>query len=265
MHLSEKEVWEDKMASVVGIKFKDACKVYDFDPADFSVRRGDRVVVETEAGVSLATAATEIRERLEDATRELKKILRVATPEDVAMEKVNREKGRLAEGVCLKKIKEKGLPMKLVKVEYLFDGNKAIFYFSADGRIDFRELVRDLAHEFHIRIEMKQIGVRDAAKMAGGIGPCGKELCCSTFIREFGPVSVKMAKEQGLSLSPAKISGICGRLMCCLSYEHGMAKEGKRHEKSHGCGGCHKEGSESEVQRSEPVEVNDHTPALVQS
>lgn len=237
------------MIKILGVKFKDACKIYDFDPADFAVRRGDRVIVDTEKGVSLATAATEIREIAEETlTKGLKKIVRVATPEDIDQERTSREKEKSAQAVCLQKIKEKGLPMKLVGVEYMLDGNKAIFYFTADGRIDFRELVRDLAHEFHVRIEMKQIGVRDAAKMMGGMGPCGKELCCSSFLTDFGPVSVKMAKEQGLSLNPAKISGVCGRLMCCLSYEHGMAKEGKSHGGHHGhgqggCGGgCHGHG-----------------------
>lgn len=233
------------MIKVVGVKFKDACKIYDFDPSDFNIRRGEKVVVDTERGVSLATAATEVREMAKDAvTKELKKVLRVATPEDIDQERKNREKERSAQGVCLKKIKERGLQMKLVSVEYVFEGNKAVFYFTADGRIDFRELVRDLAHEFHVRIEMKQIGVRDAAKLMGGMGPCGKELCCSSFLTDFGPVSVKMAKEQGLPLNPAKISGVCGRLMCCLSYEHGMHKEGGHHHGKHGggggCGGgCH--------------------------
>lgn len=227
------------MIKVLGVKFKDACKIYDFDPADFTVRRGDRVIVDTEKGVSLATAATEIREIAEENfTKGLKKIVRVAAPEDIDQERTSREKEKSAQAVCLKKIKERGLPMKLVGVEYMLDGNKAIFYFTADGRIDFRELVRDLAHEFHVRIEMKQIGVRDAAKMMGGMGPCGKELCCSSFLTDFGPVSVKMAKEQGLSLNPAKISGVCGRLMCCLSYEHGMPREGGRHHGKHGGSGC---------------------------
>lgn len=230
------------MIKVLGVRFKDACKIYDFDPTEFSVRRGEKVVVDTEKGMSLATAATEIREMAEEAmTKELKKIVRIATPEDLDQEKKNKEKEKMAQDVCLVKIRERGLPMKFVGVEYMFDGNKAIFYFTADGRIDFRELVRDLAHEFHIRIEMKQIGVRDAAKMLGGMGPCGKELCCSTFLTDFGPVSVKMAKEQGLPLNPAKISGVCGRLMCCLSYEYGMGKEGKApksHGGQHGHGGC---------------------------
>lgn len=222
------------MIKVLGVKFKDACKIYDFDPAGFDVKRGQKVVVATEQGVSLATAATEIREMAEEAVaKELKKIVRIATPEDMDQEKRNKEKETVAKGACLSKIRERCLPMKLVGVEYMFDGNKAVFYFTADGRIDFRELVRDLAHDFHIRIEMKQIGVRDAAKLLGGMGPCGKELCCSSFLTDFGPVSVKMAKEQGLPLNPAKISGVCGRLMCCLSYEHGMGKEGKSH-KSHG-------------------------------
>ena len=232
------------MIKVLGVKFKDACKIYDFDPADINVRRGEKVVVNTEMGVSLAIAATEVREMAEDAVvKELKKIMRVATPEDLERERKNRDKERIAQGVCLQKIKERELPMKLVGVEYAFDGNKAVFCFTADGRIDFRELVRDLAHEFHIRIEMKQIGVRDAAKMMGGVGPCGRELCCSSYLSDFGPVSVKMAKEQGLSLNPTKISGVCGRLMCCLSYEHTGVKEGKQQggHKGGGCGGggCH--------------------------
>src|SRR4030067_676727 len=211
------------MLKVLGVKFKDGCKVYDFDPADFNVRRGERVVVDTEMGVSLATAATEIREMAEEAvTKQLKRIVRIATSEDIEREKKNREKEGQALSVCLQKINERGLPMKLVRVEYAFDENKAIFFFTADGRIDFRELVRDLAHEFHIRIEMKQMG---------GVGPCGRELCCSSYLTDFGPVSVKMAKEQGLSLNPTKISGVCGRLMCCLAYEH--VPKGAKSQDSH--------------------------------
>lgn len=229
------------MIKILGVKFKDACKVYDFDPADFNIRRGEKVVVDTEMGMGLATAATEIREMAEEAvTKQLKRIVRIATSEDIERERKNREKEGQALSVCLQKVKERGLPMKLVSVEYAFNENKAIFFFTADGRIDFRELVRDLAHEFHVRIEMKQIGVRDAAKKMGGVGPCGKELCCSSYLTEFGPVSVKMAKEQGLSLNPTKISGVCGRLMCCLAYEH--VPKGAKPQGSHsgGCGGgCH--------------------------
>lgn len=247
------------MIKVLGVKFKDACKVYDFDPADFNVRRGEKVVVDTERGVSLATAATEIKEMAEAVTKELKKIVRIATSEDIERESKNREKEGFAKAVCLQKIKERGLPMKLVSVEYAFDENKAVFFFTADGRIDFRELVRDLAHEFHIRIEMKQIGVRDAAKMMGGVGPCGRELCCSSYLTDFGPVSVKMAKEQGLSLNPTKISGVCGRLMCCLAYEQGTGKVAKG-AKSHagpsgGCGGCHGHGNDAVAPGNEPVKA----------
>lgn len=245
------------MVKMIGVKFKGACKKYDFDPAGLDIRAGEKVVVETERGMSLATAATEIREMAEEAvTKQLKKILRIATAADVDQEIKNREKEKYALGVCLRRIKERGLPMKLVGVEYMFDGNKAIFNFTADGRIDFRELVRDLAHEFHIRIEMKQIGVRDAAKMGGGVGPCGRELCCSSFLTDFGPVSVKMAKEQGLSLNPAKISGVCGRLMCCLSYEHGASKDGahKQHQNK-GCNGCNGHGSDGGAHGEAPMQA----------
>ncbi len=208
------------MTRIVKIQFHPAGKLYDFNAGALDIAAGERVIVETERGKSIGTVVVAPREFAEsDSPEGLKNILRKAHQEDLEAASRNAAKEKEAYDFCLAKIKERGMDMKLVRVEYLFDGSKAIFYFTADGRVDFRELVKDLAHQFHTRIEMRQIGVRDEAKMVGGIGICGRELCCSSFLREFEPVSVKMAKEQNLALNPTKISGQCGRLLCCLSYE----------------------------------------------
>jgi cell fate regulator YaaT (PSP1 superfamily) len=194
--------------------------MYDFNAGSLEFKPGDRVIVETERGKSIGIVAVPPREFADaDVPEGIKNVMRKAHPEDLEAAARNAAKEKDAFAFCLAKIKERGMEMKLVRVEYLFDGSKAVFYFTADGRVDFRELVKDLAHAFHTRIEMRQIGVRDEAKMVGGIGICGRELCCSSFLREFEPVSVKMAKEQNLALNPTKISGQCGRLLCCLSYE----------------------------------------------
>ncbi|WP_305041853.1 PSP1 domain-containing protein [Geoalkalibacter sp.] len=209
------------MIRIVAIKFRDAGKIYDFDAGQLELKAADKVVVETERGRALGTVVLPPRETLpEDQTEGLKKVLRQATDEDLEMAAryVAREKEAMR--FCQTRIEERKLDMKLVQAEYLFDGSKIVFYFTADGRIDFRDLVKDLAQYFHTRIEMRQIGVRDEAKLVGGLGVCGRELCCCTFLREFNPVSVKMAKEQGLALNPSKISGQCGRLLCCLGYEY---------------------------------------------
>ena len=209
------------MLRIVKVQFTIAGKLYDFNAGNLEFKAGDKVIVETERGKSIATVVVPPKEfPAASAPDGLKSVLRLAEPHDLAAAARNADRERDAYNFCLHKIKERNLDMKLVKVEYLFDGSKAIFYFTADGRVDFRELVKDLAHAFHTRIEMRQIGVRDEAKMVGGIGICGRELCCSSFLREFEPVSVKMAKEQNLALNPTKISGQCGRLLCCLSYEY---------------------------------------------
>ena len=225
------------MARIVKLQFTTAGKLYDFLIGKMALTPGDRVLVETERGKSVGQVVTgplEIEDALiPDGT---KQVQRLAEPSDLATLAANAVKEKEAHKFCLARIKERSMEMKLVKVEYLFDGSKAIFYFTADGRVDFRELVKDLAHSFHTRIEMRQIGVRDESKLVGGIGICGRELCCSSYLREFEPVSVKMAKEQNLALNPSKISGQCGRLLCCLSYEFetycslrkGLPKCGKR-------------------------------------
>ena len=206
--------------TVTGVRFAPAGKIYYFDPGTIEVKRGDHVIVKTVRGTEYGTVAIESKKIPdEENPSEVKRIIRVATEADEARNKNNREKEERAYGICKKKIAAHGLEMKLVKVEYTFDNSKILFYFTADGRVDFRDLVKDLAGEFHTRIELRQIGVRDAAKMIGGIGNCGRELCCSTFLCDFAPVSVKMAKEQNISLNPVKISGVCGRLMCCLQNE----------------------------------------------
>ena len=208
------------MAEVIGVRFKDVGKVYYFDPDGTALKKGDRVIVETARGVECGEVAMENRDiNNEEIVHPLKKMIRKATPQDVKKVEENRKKEKTAFDICLKKIAAHKLEMKLVDVEYTFDNNKILFYFTADGRVDFRELVKDLASVFRTRIELRQIGVRDEAKMLGGLGICGKPFCCSTFLGEFQPVSIKMAKEQGLSLNPTKISGTCGRLMCCLKYE----------------------------------------------
>ncbi len=208
------------MAEVIGVRFKDVGKIYYFDPGANQVEVGTRVIVETARGVECGEVAMANRQILEEqVVKPLKQVVRVATPEDLKRVKANEEKEKQAFAICLKKIADHKLNMKLIDVEYTFDNNKILFYFTADGRVDFRELVKDLASVFRTRIELRQIGVRDEAKMLGGIGICGRPFCCSSFLGEFQPVSIKMAKEQSLSLNPTKISGICGRLMCCLKYE----------------------------------------------
>ncbi len=208
------------MPNIVKIQFNTAGKLYDFNVGNLELHPGDKVIVETERGKSVATVVVGPRNYSEaDLPEGLKTVLRKAYPDDLEASRRNAAREREAFDFCLAKIKERGMEMKLIRAEYLFDGSKAIFYFTADGRVDFRELVKDLAHAFHTRIEMRQIGVRDEAKMVGGIGICGRELCCSSFLRDFEPVSVKMAKEQNLALNPTKISGQCGRLLCCLGYE----------------------------------------------
>lgn len=208
------------MAEVVGVRFKNVGKVYYFDPDGNILKQGDMVIVETARGVECGEVAMENRQIGDDGiVQPLKKLIRVATKEDLKKLADNTAKEKSAFDICLKKIAAHKLEMKLVDVEYTFDNTKILFYFTADGRVDFRELVKDLASVFRTRIELRQIGVRDEAKMLGGLGICGKPFCCSTFLGGFQPVSIKMAKEQGLSLNPVKISGTCGRLMCCLKYE----------------------------------------------
>lgn len=209
------------MTRLATIEFGYGGRLYDFSCDGLELHRDDRVIVETEKGKGLGRVVAEPREVHEEQLPEnLKRVLRKALPEDLEAARRNATREKDAFAFCLRKIAERNMQMKLVRVEYLFDGSKAIFYFTADGRVDFRDLVKDLAHQFHTRIEMRQIGVRDEAKMVGGIGICGRELCCSSFLREFDPVSVKMAKEQNLALNPSKISGQCGRLLCCLGYEY---------------------------------------------
>ncbi|MDR1642598.1 MAG: stage 0 sporulation family protein [Clostridiales bacterium] len=208
------------MVEIIGVRFKKVGKIYFFDPDGLDIAKGMNVIVETARGVEYGY--TEIGKRMEDESnviQPLKKVLRVATEEDSKQKVLNSEKEDEAFGICLEKIKSHGLDMKLIEVELTFDQNKIIFYFTSEGRVDFRELVKELASIFRIRIELRQIGVRDEAKILNGIGICGRTLCCATFLGEFQPVSIKMAKEQSLSLNPTKISGICGRLMCCLKYE----------------------------------------------
>ena len=210
------------MAIVVGVRFKEAGKVYNFDPIGLDFEIGEKVVVETARGIECGEVAAEPVDVPEsEIVKPLKKIIRKATKEDIAKLEENKKKEAEALEICEKKIEKHGLGMKLVDVEYTLDGSKILFYFTADGRVDFRELVKDLAGVFHTRIELRQIGVRDEAKMLGGLGICGRPFCCSTYIDDLQSVSIsiKMAKEQGLSLNPTKISGTCGRLMCCLKYE----------------------------------------------
>ena len=208
------------MEMVVGVRFRNVGKIYYFNPKNYKVKVGDHVIVETARGVEYGRVVLEPRSVKEDeVVHPLKEVLRVATKEDEEHEAENRLKEKEAFKICKKKIREHGLEMKLIDAEYTFDNNKVLFYFTADGRIDFRELVKDLAAVFRTRIELRQIGVRDETKIRGGIGICGRPLCCSTYLTEFAAVSIKMAKEQNLSLNPTKISGVCGRLMCCLTNE----------------------------------------------
>ncbi len=208
------------MVNVIGVRFRTAGRVYYFDPKDFSLSRGDHVIVETARGVEYGTVVlppTLVED--EKIVSPLKEVIRKAGEKDDQIEENNRKKEKDAYRICLEKIRKHGLEMKLIEAEYTFDNNKLLFYFTADGRIDFRELVKDLASVFKTRIELRQIGVRDETKILGGIGFCGRPLCCHTYLSDFVPVSIKMAKEQNLSLNPTKISGICGRLMCCLKNE----------------------------------------------
>lgn len=208
------------MVKIVGVRFRNAGKVYYFDPQNYKVGPGDHVIVETARGVEYGTVTGNIQSISEERiTQPLKAVIRVATQEDDARARRNRVKEKDAMRICQEKIRKRGLEMKLIDAEYTFDNNKVLFYFTADGRIDFRELVKDLAAVFRMRIELRQIGVRDETKILGGIGICGRVLCCNSFLSEFAPVSIKMAKEQNLSLNPTKISGVCGRLMCCLKNE----------------------------------------------
>ena len=208
------------MVKVVGIRFRNAGKIYYFGPGDLDLKAGMHAIVETARGVEIGTVITNPREVSEESViQPLKPVLRIATEADERQAEKNLEKEKEAFRICLEKIQKHELDMKLVEAEYTFDNNKLLFYFTADGRIDFRELVKDLAAVFRTRIELRQIGVRDETKIMGGYGICGRQLCCHTFLPEFAPVSIKMAKEQNLSLNPTKISGVCGRLMCCLKNE----------------------------------------------
>lgn len=214
------------MVNVIGVRFRSAGKIYFFDPAGYDIKQGNNVIVETARGIEYGYVVLGPRDVEEDKIiQPLKPVIRQATDEDNAVEKRNKEKEKEAFGICLEKIEKHGLEMKLIDSEYTFDNNKVLFYFTADGRIDFRELVKDLASVFKTRIELRQIGVRDETKIVGGIGICGRPLCCNTHLSEFAPVSIKMAKEQNLSLNPTKISGVCGRLMCCLKNEEEAYEE----------------------------------------
>lgn len=216
------------MFEVVGVRFKKAGKIYYFDPGDLHIEKNAHVIVETARGIEYGQVVIGKKTVGEaDVVLPLKKVIRIADEEDRLKVEENKRAAKEAFGICLEKIAKHGIGMKLIDVEYTFDRNKIIFYFTADGRVDFRELVKDLASVFRTRIELRQIGVRDEAKMLGGIGPCGRILCCSTFLGDFEPVSIKMAKDQNLSLNPAKISGLCGRLMCCLKYENDYYESAK--------------------------------------
>ncbi|MBS3811687.1 MAG: stage 0 sporulation family protein [Halanaerobiales bacterium] len=214
------------MKEVIGISFKRAGKIYYFDPDNIEVEIGDKVIVETSRGVEMGDVVLgkkKVEEK--EIVAPLKSVIRKANLKDKARNEKNKKLEEEAFDIALDKIEEHGLPMKLIDVEYTFDHNKVIFYFTADGRVDFRELVKDLARIFKTRIELRQIGVRDEAKMIGGIGPCGRRTCCDTFLRDFDPISIQLAKDQELALNPAKISGLCGRLMCCLKYENEYYEE----------------------------------------
>lgn len=214
------------MVQVIGVRFRTAGKIYFFNPGKLEIKKDDHVIVETARGIEYGTVVNDPREVEEDkVVQPLKSVLRVANQKDDEQEAANRQKEKEAFQICLEKIRKHDLQMKLIDAEYTFDNNKVLFYFTADGRIDFRELVKDLASVFKTRIELRQIGVRDETKILGGIGICGRPLCCHTYLSEFAPVSIKMAKEQNLSLNPTKISGVCGRLMCCLKNEEEIYEE----------------------------------------
>ena len=208
------------MIKIIGVRFRNAGKIYYFDPKKLPIKKGDHVIVETARGIEYGSVVADAREVTDDqVVQPLKPVIRIANADDNARAQRNKEKEKEAFRICLEKIRKHKLEMKLIDTEYTFDNNKVLFYFTADGRIDVRELVKDLASVFKTRIELRQIGVRDETKVVGGVGICGRELCCHTFLSEFAPVSIKMAKEQNLSLNPTKISGVCGRLMCCLKNE----------------------------------------------
>ncbi|QQE79385.1 stage 0 sporulation family protein [Alicyclobacillus sp. SO9] len=214
------------MLNVVGVRFKTAGKIYYFDPGDLPIARNDDVIVETARGIEFGSVVVPIESVEEsDVVLPLKQVIRIASAKDRDVVRDNQQKAKNAITVFKEKIEAHGLEMKSVDAEYTFDKSKLIFYFTADGRVDFRELVKDLAAVFRVRIELRQIGVRDEAKLLGGIGPCGRLLCCSTWMGEFEPVSIRMAKDQSLSLNPTKISGLCGRLMCCLKFENDVYQE----------------------------------------
>ncbi len=214
------------MTKVIGVRFRTAGKIYFFDPLHFEIKRGDHVIVETARGIEFGTVVSGVAEvDDEKVVQPLKPVIRIANQRDMEQEAGNKEKEKEAYKICLEKIQKHGLEMKLIDAEYTFDNNKVLFYFTADGRIDFRELVKDLASVFKTRIELRQIGVRDETKIVGGIGICGRPLCCHSYLSDFVPVSIRMAKEQNLSLNPTKISGVCGRLMCCLKNEEETYEE----------------------------------------
>lgn len=218
------------MIKVIGVRFRTAGKIYFFDPLEFPIKKGDNVIVETARGIEFGTVVCDPKMVEDDKViQPLKPVIRIANERDIEQEKNNKNKEKEAFKICLEKIHKHGLEMKLIDAEYTFDNNKVLFYFTADGRIDFRELVKDLAAVFKTRIELRQIGVRDETKILGGIGICGRPLCCHTHLSEFIPVSIKMAKEQNLSLNPTKISGVCGRLMCCLKHEQDTYEDLNRH------------------------------------
>ncbi len=242
------------MIKIVGVKFRDKGKIYHFDPTDLDLKIGDAVVVETERGMGYAKVSSIPRFILQlPSGRHLKKVLKKASEEDITAMQNNKVRETEAFRFCVDRIRDRELPMKLVDVEYTRDGSKITFYFTADNRIDFRELVKDIAGKFRTRIEMRQIGVRDEARMINGYGPCGRQLCCASFLREFEPVSIKMAKEQSMVLNPAKISGICGRLMCCIGYEAGNGEPCKRTPRP-----------ETEVIAQETEEIISETPLLAE-
>ena len=237
------------MTKVIGVRFRTAGKIYFFAPGKLNIQTGDKVIVETARGVEFGTVVTGEKEVEDDKIMQpLKPVIRIATAEDKKKDAKNRDKEKEAFGICLEKIRKHGLEMKLIDAEYTFDNNKVLFYFTADGRIDFRELVKDLASEFRTGIELRQIGVRDETKIRGGIGICGRPLCCHTYLSEFAPVSIKMAKEQNLSLNPTKISGVCGRLMCCLTNEEETYEELNSHLPSNGDHVTTPEGLRGDVQ-----------------
>ncbi len=228
-NLSSKWRGEYRLIEIIGVRFKKAGKIYYFDPGDLAITTDHCVIVETVRGIEYGDVViANKRVDEEDVVLPLKKVIRIADEHDHQTVLENQKQTEEAFELCARKIHEHKLDMNLVDVEFTFDRNKIIFYFTADGRVDFRHLVKDLASVFKTRIELRQIGVRDEAKMLGGIGPCGRMLCCSTFLGDFEPVSIKMAKDQNLSLNPAKISGLCGRLMCCLKYENDMYEDAKR-------------------------------------